>query len=526
MKTFTTTERELIEKKVAKRCCDPENEHLLRILPSVPCSNPNVLKFQRIGKSLQTWYFIAKEGNFDPKTHYLEKTCDVKRCIKHYRKRSRQTEVENFEEGDKEAAREYLLKNSTIAEDGGGCRLWNLSCCNPGGYGGGSFAGKNRLMHRFAYEVHKGHSLPSELMVRHIPNCKNTNCIEETHLQEGSAADNAKDRIEAGTALYGDRHPSTKYSDATIKKILETLGSKSPKEISNTMEIPLPYVTAIKREGKRRGAKVKPENRKHKRKLSPGRVRKIRSDYKRNPKESYNNLAKRYQTNATTVSKVIKRISFDDIKDNEEEQTRFNSHIEQENIEKAKERLEAQTKKEIVDCKQTEPCWTLIGPERRAESGYKSFFYCGKKLTAHVVSWMLHKNDGHPCEKGKMVLHKCARNRACVNPAHLELGDAKQNGEDMITQGSLYYGEQHHASVISDSFREELENEIDAGLKLIDIARKYSDRIAYHNVSNVAKSMRKRKAREETSEELAENVPASNQKETKKECRVQSAFLQ
>lgn len=58
--------------------------------------------------------------------------------------------------------------------------------------------------------------------------------------------------------------------------------------------------------------------------------------------------------------------------------------------------------------------------------GYGKFWFDGKQVAAHRVSFLLHNGS---LDAGKMVLHKCD-NRKCVNPDHLYLGDAKQNAKD------------------------------------------------------------------------------------------------
>lgn len=51
---------------------------------------------------------------------------------------------------------------------------------------------------------------------------------------------------------------------------------------------------------------------------------------------------------------------------------------------------------------------------------------------AHRVSWELFRG---PIPEGKLVLHGC-RNRDCVNPDHLHLGDHSGNMGDMLKDGT------------------------------------------------------------------------------------------
>ena len=60
--------------------------------------------------------------------------------------------------------------------------------------------------------------------------------------------------------------------------------------------------------------------------------------------------------------------------------------------------------------------------------GYGNFFVAGKSERAHRVAWQLwHGED--PGER--QVLHKCD-NPLCCRPDHLELGDQKQNMQQMV----------------------------------------------------------------------------------------------
>lgn len=62
-----------------------------------------------------------------------------------------------------------------------------------------------------------------------------------------------------------------------------------------------------------------------------------------------------------------------------------------------------------------------------------------KNVKAHRVSYELH-NEELPEDLG--ILHSC-RNRNCVNPEHLRAGTQKENGLDMIRDGSAAAGERN-----------------------------------------------------------------------------------
>lgn len=67
-------------------------------------------------------------------------------------------------------------------------------------------------------------------------------------------------------------------------------------------------------------------------------------------------------------------------------------------------------------------------------------------------------------EPKQLVLHKCD-NRRCCNPAHLYVGDHKQNAKDMMDRGrhrhGEWFGEDHHSARVTwDDVRRIRENQV------------------------------------------------------------------
>lgn len=74
-------------------------------------------------------------------------------------------------------------------------------------------------------------------------------------------------------------------------------------------------------------------------------------------------------------------------------------------------------------------CWLWTGVQH-----FRGYGACAKTYgdtRAHRVAWLL---TNGPTPDGLGVLHKCDT-PLCVNPAHLYLGDQKQNAADTIARG-------------------------------------------------------------------------------------------
>jgi hypothetical protein len=92
-------------------------------------------------------------------------------------------------------------------------------------------------------------------------------------------------------------------------------------------------------------------------------------------------------------------------------------------------------------------CWEYTGAKNR---GYGSMKRAGRKtISAHRFAYIIEFGE---IPKSMMVCHSCD-NPACVNPAHLFLGTAQENNDDMRNKGRARYPgpkspEKHRAAIL------------------------------------------------------------------------------
>lgn len=76
----------------------------------------------------------------------------------------------------------------------------------------------------------------------------------------------------------------------------------------------------------------------------------------------------------------------------------------------------------------SDDCWVCdLAPSHT----YARLFIAGRRMLAHVVSWIAHNGQ---IPEGKKVCHSCD-NTKCVRPDHLFLGTNSENMRDMVSKG-------------------------------------------------------------------------------------------
>lgn len=115
-------------------------------------------------------------------------------------------------------------------------------------------------------------------------------------------------------------------------------------------------------------------------------------------------------------------------------------------------------------------CWLWSAGQKGG--GYGVAQYRKASHLAHRVSWLLHGNN---LPSGGLVCHRCDT-PACVNPAHLFVGNQSDNMADMRAKGraSRKFGERNGRAVLTDTKAREIIDLLSLNaFPATDIARSY-----------------------------------------------------
>ena len=115
-------------------------------------------------------------------------------------------------------------------------------------------------------------------------------------------------------------------------------------------------------------------------------------------------------------------------------------------------------------------CWNWRGGI--SDSGYGVISVHNRSVGAHRASFEAHIGA---IPSGLYVCHRCD-NRACVNPAHLFLGTAKDNTLDMHTKlrANPQRGEQHHAATLTEDVVRSIRGFLASGGRQAEAARRFN----------------------------------------------------
>jgi hypothetical protein len=116
--------------------------------------------------------------------------------------------------------------------------------------------------------------------------------------------------------------------------------------------------------------------------------------------------------------------------------------------------------------RKTDSCWEWIGA--KFPRGYGSIKINGKTRHATQVCWELMRG---PILGGMWVLHRCD-NPPCVNPEHLYLGTAADNGRDRAER-SPYRGEKSATAKLTQGEVDEIRRLHSHGMDVRNISRRF-----------------------------------------------------
>jgi hypothetical protein len=107
--------------------------------------------------------------------------------------------------------------------------------------------GRMILAHRFAYEYFIG-SIPESMVIMHL--CNNPGCVNPTHLQVGTQAENIAHCIANGRLARGERNGAAKLTTENVVHIRTAYGKLSQRELAEAMGVDPSTISHIVRRKK------------------------------------------------------------------------------------------------------------------------------------------------------------------------------------------------------------------------------------------------------------------------------------
>jgi hypothetical protein len=382
-------------------------------------------------RNLSIWYFFQQTVNWKilkRNTNFqLLSTCKVKDCFSHHLPVRYNLDLETLNEYEYE----YLCKqfnklcevSKQLSFHGSPCILWK-GTYDVNGYGRMScLYRRNHGAHIVAWELSRLCSVPSHLQIRHL--CNRPACVNEDHLEIGTAKENYQDKVKAGTHAHGNTHYKAKLPEEVARQVIKSIGNgKTTRERAKQFGLTVGHINAfdcgecwkhLLDDTDVRNRRMRKKNSIITKTLETA----VRNELQSNKKLSRIALAKKYHINRKTVA----RIANTQPKTENEIKAEYYQHL-----------------KELIESKrQVQEGHWLIPPSCKA--GYSSMAFYNSTRQSHIVSWIVYNNETD-LPNGKLVRHKC-RYRNCVNPEHLEIGTYKDNGHDKIRDGTSGRGEKN-----------------------------------------------------------------------------------
>jgi len=163
-------------------------------------------------------------------------------CQKHYyRETSTHPVLKTRDMSDRERFFHHVEKTPA-------CWLWTAA--KTPRYGSFYVDGRNKLAHRYSYEIHKGR-IPKGLYVCHT--CDNPSCVNPDHLFLGSAKDNTDDMMTKGRGMWpsGTRHHLSRLSDDDVTCIRSQKGLQTQSRLAAKFGVDQSHISRIMHSQKR-----------------------------------------------------------------------------------------------------------------------------------------------------------------------------------------------------------------------------------------------------------------------------------